>query len=123
MTKLVPNRPTPEGRLLGKELARLADKAEDEARKQFPDQPERCQSCAFRANTIPNGCPETVMDALKCVMEGVPFMCHQIRDDDGNCTEMCMGWLNSQMATIGHTKIETPWPFSENPLPEGDSER
>jgi hypothetical protein len=111
----VPNRPTPAGRLIGRELARLADKAEAEDLKRFPNQRPRCQSCAFRLGTIPNGCEETVMDALKCVAERVPFMCHQVKDADGNCTELCAGWVAAQGATASRPRFETPWPFSKPP--------
>lgn len=71
------NRPTPEGIALGKELARLTDRAEAEVRARFPKAKERCGTCAFRLGTIPNGCVETVMDALKCALEYRTFDCHE----------------------------------------------
>lgn len=117
----VPNRPTPEGRRLGAELARIADKAEAEDLKSFPDQKQRCESCAFRAGTIPNGCPETLLDAVKCVVERVPFMCHQVRDADGNCTELCMGWLAAQGHVPEGKQIPTPWPFSTPESEDSDA--
>ena len=51
-----PNEPDERGIALGKELARLADVAEAEQRKQFPNQLPRCDDCAFSAGTRPNGC-------------------------------------------------------------------
>lgn len=90
---LVRNRATPEGRSLGKVLARMADVAEERSRAKWPDQQERCQSCAFRSDTLPNGCPDTVWDALKCVAEMRTFMCHQRFDSDGNAIDVCAGWF------------------------------
>ena len=66
--RTVPNLPTEDGAALGREMARLFD-AEKDA-------PERCHDCAFRLGTTPNQSAPTLMDALKCVMEGVPFNCH-----------------------------------------------
>lgn len=104
---LIPNRPTPEGRAIGEHLARWADAADSEQRKQFPKMAERCVTCAFRKGTIPNGCPETVMDALKCVIEGVDFMCHHSPKDD---REPCMGWLLLVSQSKGYGKA--PWDFA-----------
>jgi hypothetical protein len=91
------NMPTPEGEALGKELARLADLAEAEQLKQFPNMLPRCNECAFRAGTLPNGCAETVSDALKCVIERVPFWCHKgLKEEEGQPTRICTGWMVSQ---------------------------
>ncbi|MFM0487960.1 hypothetical protein [Paraburkholderia graminis] len=98
VTSLVPNRPSPEGRMLGEQLARLTDKAELEARAKFPNHKSRCKSCAFAAGTVPNGCLPTVMDALKCVVDGTPFHCHQEFDDQGVPTDLCAGWSIASMA-------------------------
>jgi hypothetical protein len=96
--ELTPNRPSPEGRMLGEQLARLTDKAEVEARSKFPNHSRRCKSCAFTAGTVPNGCLPTVMDALKCVVDGTPFHCHQHFDDKGIPTDLCAGWGIATMA-------------------------
>src|SRR4051812_24548724 len=109
MTDFVPNRLTPEGRKLGAALAQLADKADQELRAKSPEIGERCASCAFREGTVPNGCAETVMDALKCVMEGIPFLCHQVKDGK---VALCAGWYVSQAMLIDKPKLPTPWPFS-----------
>ena len=91
------NRPTPEGRKLGEQIARLTQKGIDRlANEGEPD--ERCASCAFRKGTFPNGCPETVLDALKCVMEGVPFYCHAPQDG-----RLCFGWYASRVSMQGKT--------------------
>lgn len=80
-----------EGRALGKKMARLADQAEVKMRSQFPKAPPRCDDCAFRLGTRPNGCPFTLMDALKCVLEGKPFYCHK-GVSDGKPKRLCAGW-------------------------------
>ncbi len=116
---LVPNKPSPEGRKIGEHLARMTDKAEAELRQklQVADamelMPERCRSCAFRGGTFPNGCTETVMDAIKCAMEGVPFYCHQSKPKEGGgYTELCGGYTIARTSMIDREPMETPWPFS-----------
>jgi len=107
------NRPTPEGRALGKELARLCDAAETEQRKRFPNHAERCKSCAFRLGTIPNGCPETLMDAVKCVIEGRDFLCHMTLGADGEPDGTpCRGWM---LMLTNAPRGTAPWPFSHEP--------
>lgn len=92
--------------MLGKEIARLADMAEAEAIKRFPHTAVICRTCAFRSGTVPNGCLQTVMDAIKCVMEQVDFMCHE------DISRPCMGWI--ECASRAQRKpIQTPWEFSE----------
>lgn len=88
-----PNVPTDQGRELGAELARLTDVAEADQLKTFPDQLPRCDDCAFRAGTAPNGCSETLMDAIKCVVEMSPFYCHKGVAADGEPKHMCRGYL------------------------------
>lgn len=90
--ELIRNTPSPEGRLLGTQLALLHGKAEPAVLAQFPDHAKRCASCAFRAGTVPNGCFITAMDALKAVVEGDPFYCHHDLADDGSPTAICAGW-------------------------------
>jgi hypothetical protein len=88
----LPNVPTPEGRLLGAELARLADAEEARLRERFPRLHPRCNDCAFKAGTDPNGCPETLMDAVKALVECVPFYCHKKFDADGSPKRLCAGY-------------------------------
>lgn len=102
------NRPTPEGRKLGEQLARLTEKAIAAlAAEGEPD--ERCKSCAFRAGTFPNGCPETVLDAFKCVIEGEPFLCHAPHDG-----RPCFGWYAAAVSMEGKVG-KVPFPFSHEP--------
>jgi|SRR5580698_8835378 hypothetical protein len=87
----VPNLPTPEGRALGAELARIADLEEEHQREKFPNAKPRCADCAFRAGSIPNGCPETLMDAVKALAECTPFYCHHGLDS-AQPTRLCAGY-------------------------------
>lgn len=90
------NRATDEGRALGAHLARFAD---IEASKFGRD--DRCSTCAFRAGDhIANGSPETLMTALKCVMEREVFWCHEH-------ARPCAGY---QLLKVGKgATIEMPW--------------
>lgn len=91
-----PNKVTPEGWQMGKELARICDA---EAAKQGKD--GRCWTCAFRAGDhIANGSPETLMSALKCAAERTPFWCHE-RD------QPCAGW--TLMRWPAGATTELPW--------------
>lgn len=115
---------TPEGIAMGKELARLCDYEEAKQRLQFPNQKPRCESCAFRAGTLPNGDPVTLMDATKCLIEGVPFFCHQYFKDDGSPRDLCAGY--AILATVGHKMGKktgvVPWDYSKPPTPEQEAE-
>lgn len=68
----IPNIPSLEGSELGRELARLAD---SEYRRTGRD--TRCDDCAFRLGTVPNQCAGTLIDAFKCIVDGITFHCHQ----------------------------------------------
>lgn len=50
---------------------------------------DTCDDCAFKLGTTPNQCPTTLLDVIKCVMEGEPFLCHK----NGKA---CGGWVHSQ---------------------------
>jgi len=54
-----------------------------------------CTTCACQAGSVPNGCLQTQMDFLKCVIEGKPFLCHAPRDG-----KLCAGWVRAR-ASIG----------------------
>lgn len=98
------NRPCDVGRAAGVELARFADM---ELAK-HPTLRERCNSCAFRLGTIPNGCLTTMADAFKCVIEGEPFYCHETPEPRA----LCAGWValrNAAPAAIG----TVPWNFTD----------
>jgi hypothetical protein len=45
--RMVPNVPTPEGRALGKEIARLTQIGFAKMKRDFPDAPGPCAECAF----------------------------------------------------------------------------
>jgi hypothetical protein len=97
----VRNRPTELGAKLGAEVARLCDDAEQTAMTLHP----RCTTCAFRLGTVPNCCEATVMDALKCAMEGEPkFMCHE------RPGKPCSGWMMMR----AKESVKVPWPFSND---------
>lgn len=85
------NLPCETGRKVGAMLARLADAAELELRPSFPDMHQRCNDCAFRSGTRPNGCLETVLEASKCVVEGRPFYCHKGVKEGAQPKALCAG--------------------------------
>jgi hypothetical protein len=91
----VPNRITEEGQELGRHMARLCDR--ELAGK--PD--DRCRTCAFRAGDhLANGSPETLMTAVKCLMERIPFWCHE-----GD--HPCAGWMALRVAK--GDEVTVPW--------------
>jgi hypothetical protein len=95
---MIPNRTTPEGRELGAMLARFAD-LELAGRRD-----NRCATCAFRAGEHPaNGSPATLMDALKCAIEGEPFWCHEH-------DRPCAGWRALRSAKREGRRVA--WDFS-----------
>lgn len=109
-----PNRVSPEGRAAGFQLAMLTEPAiADLVREGEAD--DRCKSCAFRLGTVPNGCLQTQLDALKAVVEDKLFMCHQ-QDRVG---KVCHGWFAARVA-IDRAEIARgskfaaacPWDFS-----------
>ena len=105
------NRPTDEGRQLGQELARFS--AQDVVRlAALGIEDTRCASCAFRFGTVPNGCPSTLMDALKCTMEGEPFYCHTA--PACQAAPLCQGYVMARGSLNGQT-TKCPWEFSESP--------
>lgn len=109
------SRVSPEGRALGAQMARLADKA-CVALAALGEPDDRCKSCAFRAGTVPNGCLQTQMDVMKAVVENVPFHCHQ-HDRKGSA---CHGWLAAQASIMRAEELRgqprpyatVPWDFS-----------
>ena len=96
---------TPVGQQLGQQLARFA---EVEVAKGKSDR--RCGTCAFRqGDHLANGSPETLMTALKCVIERHPFWCHA-KD------EPCGGWL--LLRSEKGEKVEVDWDYIDgNDLP------
>lgn len=95
---MIKNRATDEGRALGAQMARFAD---IEAERSGRD--GRCGTCAFRAGDhLANGSPETLMTALKCVMEREPFWCHEH-------DRPCAGW--QLLKADKDAAVEMPWPY------------
>jgi hypothetical protein len=110
MTDRIRNVATDEGRILGRKLAQFCDDAEPAARLKAPEIPPRCNSCAFRAGPhVANGSPETQMDALKCVIEGVEFQCHEPAREGSPCSGWAMMMLGGGLAP----GAKVPWPFSD----------
>jgi hypothetical protein len=98
------NEPTREGFEMGYYMARFAD-AEESAGGKLANGRERCATCAFRQGTYPNGSVQTQMDALKCVMEGVPFNCHE------DTEQPCAGW--ALLRRVSEIRIQVLWRFSD----------
>lgn len=114
------NRPSPLGRELGAELVRLYEpEIARLAAAGVPD--ERCASCALRLGTWPNGCETSLMDAIKCAFEGVPFLCHENgRMVDGVRPE-CHGW-RAMVPKDGGVR-EMPWSWSYEETEAADDAR
>lgn len=97
-----------DGRELGEKLAQFCDDAEPKARLRMPALRPRCNSCAFRKGAhLANGSPATQMDALKCVLEGREFHCHEPPREG----ELCSGWATMMLAKDEPDFIEVPWDF------------
>lgn len=110
------HRVTPEGKAMGADMAKLAD-AEWRALAATGEEDDRCKTCAFRAGTVPNGCPQTQLDAIKAVLEDVPFMCHSHTDSKGRCDRICGGWfavrrIADRAEKSGKVLPQAPWEFS-----------
>jgi hypothetical protein len=114
------HRVTPEGRQMGEFIAKATEPLIQQL-KEEGEPGECCKTCAFRRGTVPNGCPQTQLDALKCVMEGIPFFCHQ----DPKLQTICFGWFAARQAPgIKGTKMPVPWELSppdETSQSTGDS--
>lgn len=105
---MIRNFRTPEGAELGVELARLADSAEPAARLKVPELPPRCASCALRAGPhLPNQSPVTLLNMVKCLLENIPFECHEPHRDG----ELCSGWAMIMLAKTDDQLVEVPWDF------------
>jgi hypothetical protein len=86
---------------------------DDMAREGVPD--TRCGTCAFREGTVPGGCVQTQADALKAILEDVPFMCHA-HEENGKFTHICHGWLAARVHTgLDAPVVKCPWPWSGSP--------
>lgn len=105
------SRVTPAGRLAGFQTARLIEPAvADLVRHGEPD--ERCKSCAGTYGTVPNGCLQTQLDLTKCIVEDVPFLCHQA-DRKG---WPCHAWFAARVH-LKDKRGSVPWEFSPPDAP------
>lgn len=95
----VPNLPSREGRELGRLVAQMTEAARPKCERLFPGTPPMCQDCAFRAGTAPNGTVSTLMDAIKCVVEGTPFYCHH-GVVDGDPKRLCGGYAVASVSVL-----------------------
>ena len=104
------HRVTPLGRAYGLQLARMVEPVIKhlEANGE-PD--ERCKSCAFRAGTVPNGCLQTIADAIKAMLEQKHFLCHVNHYENGQ-NRLCAGWLASQWGSADREPVACSWDFS-----------
>lgn len=110
------SRVSPEGRKLGFMTARIVEPAvADLVRQGEPD--ERCKSCAGTYGTVPNGCIITQADFTKCLVEGVPFTCHQA-DRKGF---PCHAWYAARVS-MKRPNGKAPWEFSPPDEPDSDAE-
>lgn len=109
----VPNRVSPEGKFMGERLSRLTDIEVGKLIAQGEwKEDERCASCAFRYGTVPNGCAQTQLDALKCVVEHQPFNCHVPKGNLKACEHTCMGWFAAMQVAKKRPAVKAPWEFS-----------
>lgn len=101
-------RVTPQGREMGAHIARLIQPGIDALIAEGePD--ERCKTCAFRAGTVPNGCVQTLADAVKCLMEGDRrFVCHQ----DPQHQKVCHGYFAGRFMSADKPNVKVPWEYS-----------
>ena len=115
---LVRNTPSPDGYALGERLDRFCEQEIEKYRATGMAVPRRCNTCAFRKGTYANGCVPTVMDALKCAVEGdTVFQCHEHRKGDE--PPVCAGWMLLKAKEGG----KVAWPFSDEIAPHNQSER
>lgn len=89
------DRPRGDGVILGRAIAELAEAG----RRNQPDLPDPCATCAFRVGCMTNTMPATVLDAFRCATGADPavFGCHHGMAA-GQPTRKCAGWLAAQAA-------------------------
>ena len=116
------HRVTPQGKAIGADMAKLAD-AEWKSLELQGEEDDRCKTCAFRAGTVPNGCAQTQLDAIKAVVEHIPFMCHAHQNSKGRCDRICGGWFavrriaDRMELETGQKLPAAPWDFSPADAP------
>lgn len=97
-------RVTPLGEAMGRNAARLAQlgrlrlEAEGLTNLGLPTmRDDMCRTCACQPGKVPNGCLQTQLDFLKCVVEGQRFMCHSPKDG-----RMCAGWIAARAEHVAN---------------------
>lgn len=109
---MIPNRPTETGRRIGARIADACDIVAERQRAMFPNLRERCGTCAFRAGTIPNGCEETLADAVKCLVEKDRlFMCHETLKGEEKVP--CAGYMTLLSATQDFPIKKVSWEYAD----------
>jgi len=53
---------------------------------------------------IPNGSPGTLINVIKCVIENVPFMCHEPHRKG----DYCSGWAMLVLAEVYPKPVKVP---------------
>lgn len=97
-------RPSKHGKILGDALALLAIAG----RKDAPELPECCLTCAFRQGCMTNQMAATGKTALDCVLGIDPdrFACHHGMKE-GQPSKLCVGYIAAILA---------PWAFTKEVL-------
>ena len=99
---------SPEGAELGAYMAKWCDDAEPKARLKVPELSPRCNSCACRkGDHLANSSPATLLDFLKCVLEGHEFYCHEPAREG----QLCSGWAMFMLAKDDAEFVEVDWPW------------
>lgn len=62
---------------------------------------------AFRAATVPNGCYQTMKDAVKCIVQKHDFNCHYDKN------KKCEGYEAVMLERKNLPPGQIPWDFSE----------
>jgi hypothetical protein len=76
---------------------------------------ERCATCAFKHGTIPSSCHQTMLDAVKCLLEAKVFYCHAKTIGTGEWLEaqVCHGYYAARQRTKDDAPVAVDWEFSQ----------
>ena len=121
------SRVSPQGRAMGKNVARLAELGRKRLEALGLDgvqaprlRGEMCKTCACQPESVPNGCLQTQMDFLKSAVEGTPFLCHSPMDG-----RFCTGWVRARAELLANPlppqvlELVANWEYSP---PDDDTE-
>ena len=87
-----PNLPSRSGAEVGVNVAEIAERGKEKLAASGLALGRRCDDCAFTKGTRPNQSTATLADAVKCVVESVPFYCHK---GDLPGTRLCGGYTDA----------------------------